>query len=183
MSVNLLGQTGTTSWPHLAQSLSACTRCGLWCGLICTLLTLLFAVVPVLLRAPQAPSGLADIWQTGRAPLLGALVSRASWRSIAQTQQSTTQPSTVRLVTVWQQRWCSDCLCKDPQGRSAHCVYSSQHLVWGHGKRKSLLCANPCSILGRRYISLVIVQSDVFTQDHHSLTYTNGEEPTCTAAR
>jgi hypothetical protein len=30
-------------------------------------------------------------------------------------------------------------------------------------------------LLSCRYISLVIVQSDVFTQDHHALTYTNGE--------
>lgn len=33
-----------------------------------------------------------------------------------------------------------------------------------------------------RYISLVIVQSDVFAQDHHSLTYTNGELPISIAA-
>lgn len=35
------------------------------------------AALPVFLRATQAPSGLADIWQAGRAAVLGALVSSA----------------------------------------------------------------------------------------------------------
>lgn len=38
------------------------------------LLSVIAAAVPVLLRAPPAPSGVADIWQAGRAPLLGAMV-------------------------------------------------------------------------------------------------------------
>jgi len=36
-----------------------------------------------------------------------------------------------------------------------------------------------CPVCVCRYISLVIVQSDVFSQDHHSLTYTNGEPDLC----
>lgn len=37
------------------------------------------------------------------------------------------------------------------------------------------MSAFACCCVCYRYISLVIVQSDVFEQDHHSLTYTNGK--------
>jgi hypothetical protein len=43
----------------------------------------------------------------------------------------------------------------------------------GHLNHSHMGAFSPCPC---RYISLVIVQSDVFLQDHHSLTCTNGEQ-------